>query len=349
MATQYSGVWRGVIIMVALAAATGAPREAAGQGTAGRSTPLDAGRHWVGTWAATLVARAAAPPPAAAGQPAPSPPLNFNNQTLRQIVRVSIGGPDVRAVFSNAFGTAPLRVGAANIALREKDDTIVSGSSRPLLFSGKPSAAIAPGAVLVSDPVTLRVADLADVAVDVYLPDDTAAAGSPLAHHTGDGAVQTNYLSETGNHAGAQKLPVRTTTRLWHFLSRVEVTAPAAGRGGCRAWRLDHRRAASRRPMRTTAGRIISRGGCWRRTSGWASSTRASAETACSATATARARWRDSIATSPPRAAPRISSFSSASTTSATAAARRSTISSRGIARLSPGLGRAGSRSTPPR
>jgi lysophospholipase L1-like esterase len=160
------------------------------------------------------------------GQAAPAPPLNFNNQTLRQIVRVSIGGPEVRAVFSNAFGTAPLRVGAASIALRENADTIVAGSSRPLLFSGKPSAAIAPGAVLVSDPVTLPVTDLADVAVDLYLPGDTAAAGSPLSHYTGGGAVQTSYISDTGNHAGAQKLPVRSTTRLWHFLSRVEVTAP---------------------------------------------------------------------------------------------------------------------------
>ena len=161
-----------------------------------------------------------------AGQPAPAPPLNFNNQTLRQIVRVSIGGPEVRAVFSNAFGTAPLRVGAASIAMRDKGDAIVSGSSRPLMFSGKPSATIAPGAVLVSDPVTLTVPDLADVAVDLYLPGDTAAAGSPLSHYTGGGAVQTNYISDTGNHAGAPTLPVRTTTLQWHFLSRVEVMAP---------------------------------------------------------------------------------------------------------------------------
>ncbi len=214
-------VWR-VVFAVGLifAAAAGAPSDAAGQGTDGR--------HWVGTWATALVARPAVPPPpaAAAGQAPPAPPLNFNNQTIRQIVRVSIGGPEVRAVFSNAFGTAPLRVGAASLAIRDKGETIVSGSSRPLLFSGKASAAIAPGAVLVSDPVTLAVPDLADVAVDLYLPGDTAAAGSPLSHYTGGGAVQTNYISDTGNHAGAPKLPVRTTTLLWHFVSRVEVTAP---------------------------------------------------------------------------------------------------------------------------
>jgi lysophospholipase L1-like esterase len=230
MAALQSRVLRSVIVVaVALAAAASAPREAASQGANGPSAPLGTSRHWVGTWAAALVARAAIPqPPAApaAGQPA-SAPLNFNNQTLRQIVRVSIGGPEVRAVFSNAFGSAPLRVGAASIALRDKSDTIVSGSSRPLMFSGKPSAIIAAGAVLVSDPVTLTIPDLADLTVDLYLPGDTAATGSPLAHYTGGGAVQTNYISETGNYAGAQKLPVRTTTLLWHFLSRVEVSGPA--------------------------------------------------------------------------------------------------------------------------
>jgi hypothetical protein len=216
------GGFAGVIVLaVTGGVAAGVPRPVAAQGASD-------GRHWVGTWATALVARAAVPPPAAvaAGPAAPAPPLNFNNQTLRQIVRVSVGGSQVRAVFSNAFGTAPLPVGAASIAVRDKGEVIVPGSSRSLLFGGKPTATIAPGAVLVSDPVMLTIADLADVAVDLYLPGDTAATGSPLAHHTGNGALQTNYVSETGNHAGMAKFPVRTTTLVWHFLSRVEVVAP---------------------------------------------------------------------------------------------------------------------------
>jgi lysophospholipase L1-like esterase len=208
-----------ILLMFTAGVAAGAPRDAAGQSA-------QDSRHWVGTWAATLAPRAPLLPAPATGQPAPAAPLNFNNQTLRQIVRVSIGGSDVRAVLSNVFGTAPLQIGAASIAVRDKGDAIVAGSSRPLLFSGRAAAAIPPGAVLVSDPVTLRVPDLADLAVDLYLPGDTAATASPLSHHTGNGAVQTNYVSDTGNHAGAQKLPVRTTTLFWHFLSRVEVTAP---------------------------------------------------------------------------------------------------------------------------
>ena len=50
----------------------------------------------------------------------------FNDQTLRQIVHTSLGGDRVRIVLSNAFGTSPLAIGAAHIALREKDAAIVA-------------------------------------------------------------------------------------------------------------------------------------------------------------------------------------------------------------------------------
>ena len=100
------------------------------------------GDRWVGTWATAVVARPQgplAPPPAVAGSPCapaafgpgpgrqgggpppvPPAPLNFANQTLRQIVHTSIGGDRVRVVLSNAFGSVPLVVGAAHVALRTK-------------------------------------------------------------------------------------------------------------------------------------------------------------------------------------------------------------------------------------
>ena len=99
--------------------------------------------RWVATWTTAEVgrpqnpaplppvlqplitnARCPAPPapPAAppAGQPlAPPPYLQLTNQTLRQIVHTSIGGSRARVVLSNAYGTAPVTIGAAHIALRE--------------------------------------------------------------------------------------------------------------------------------------------------------------------------------------------------------------------------------------
>ena len=43
-------------------------------------------------------------------------------------------------------------------------------------------------------------------------------------------AWQTNYISESGNHAGAAKLPTVATIRNWFLISRVEVEA--AGTAG---------------------------------------------------------------------------------------------------------------------
>jgi lysophospholipase L1-like esterase len=195
--------------------------------------------HWVGSWTTALIGRApdgtqlapvppAAPPPAtqtpAAPAPAPPPPVNFNNQTIRQIVHTSIGGERVRVVLSNVFAKEPLSVGAAHVALRDKDSAIVPASARALTFSGRSSATIPAGAVIVSDPVSLTVPALGDLAIDIYLPGNTAAGTAALTTHTG--ALQTNYVSQTGNHTGAVNMPVMTTTQSWFYLGRVEVTAP---------------------------------------------------------------------------------------------------------------------------
>lgn len=190
--------------------------------------------HWVGTWVVAHVGRPQNPPalvgppapPPGQGQPAPPAPavfIHFNNQTLRQIVRTSIGGGRVRVVLSNAFGTGALTVGAAHVALRDKDSAIVPASDRTLTFSGRPTMAIPSGAVLVSDPVDLAAPAMADLAIDLYLPGNTNIP-SPLTMF--GGALQTSYVSETGNHAGTSAFPVVATTQSWFVVSRVEVMAP---------------------------------------------------------------------------------------------------------------------------
>jgi lysophospholipase L1-like esterase len=175
--------------------------------------------HWVGTWATAVVPRPQGPPPAQG--PAP---LNFNRQTLRQIVHTSIGGDRVRVVLSNAFGTAPLAIGAANVALRQKDASIVPSSARALTFGGSASTTVAAGAIAVSDPVGLAVPAFADLAIDIFLPGDTASSSSPLTTHAG--ALQTSYVSVAGNFSGAAELPMPTPMQSWFFLARVEVAAP---------------------------------------------------------------------------------------------------------------------------
>jgi lysophospholipase L1-like esterase len=200
-----------------------------------RAQRAPSGDHWVGTWATAEVGRPQTPPvviaapaqgqPAAPPPAAPAPFMHFNNQTLRQIVRVSIGGNRLRVVLSNKYGTAPLTIAAAHVALRQSEAALVPQSDRVLLFSGRPSMAIPSGAIIYSDPVDLTLPAQADLAIDIYLPGDTNTP-SPLTMHTG--ALQTSYVSQTGNHTGTPSFPVVATTTSWFLLSRVEVMGPEA-------------------------------------------------------------------------------------------------------------------------
>jgi lysophospholipase L1-like esterase len=147
------------------------------------------------------------------------------NQTIRQIVRTSIGGNRVRVVLSNAFGTAPIEVGAGHVALREKDAAIVASSAKRLTVSGASTFTVLAGATVVTDPVELAVAPVSDLVVDLYLPGDLGVGTSPVTTH--NGASQTNFVSETGNHSGEAALPASGRSGAWFLIARVEVAAPA--------------------------------------------------------------------------------------------------------------------------
>jgi hypothetical protein len=107
-----------------------------------------AGESAVGTWATAPVSAA------------PTEANRINNQTLREIVHISIGGDQVRVKFSNRYGTAPLVVQAAHVALRAGDERIVPGSGGQLTFSGQTSFSIPAFGELYSDWLPFRVPHL---------------------------------------------------------------------------------------------------------------------------------------------------------------------------------------------
>jgi lysophospholipase L1-like esterase len=131
----------------------------------------------------------------------------------------------VRVVLSNAYGTAPVTIGGAHIALRDKQGAIQAASGGPLTFSGKPTMTIPANAVIYSDPVALAVPPMSDLAIDLYLPGTTNTPATLTMHGA---ALQTSYISETGNYAGKTTMPEVGTTRSWFLLSRVDVVAPDA-------------------------------------------------------------------------------------------------------------------------
>jgi lysophospholipase L1-like esterase len=160
--------------------------------------------HWTGTWAAA--------PSFAEGN------TQYTNQTLRLVVHTSLGGNQLRVKFSNTFGSKPLKIGAAHIAFRNVNAKIVVNSDRVLTFSGRPFVEVPVGALVISDPVYLRVAPLIDIAVSVYLPGVSTADTSHIV------AQQTSFVAHShGDFTGAADLPGAGQTSEWDFLTGIDV------------------------------------------------------------------------------------------------------------------------------
>jgi len=171
------------------------------------------GERWVGTWATAMHA-----PSEGFGEEFPSQFFEFDKRTVRQIVRTSIGGDQVRVRLANTFGDVPLVIGAARLALRDSGERIDPASDRVLTFSGSPSITISPGALVGSDPVALTVPALSELSVRTYFPEPTT---STTVHAF---AFQTNYFSPAGDFTAEAAMPVETTVQSWAFLTGIDVT-----------------------------------------------------------------------------------------------------------------------------
>jgi hypothetical protein len=144
-------------------------------------------------------------------------PRSLRDQTVRQIATVTVGGKQVRLVLSNEYGSQPLHIGAAHVAIAGSGATIVPGSDRLVTFSGQPSVTIPPGAPVISDPVELTVPALGSLAVSLYFPEQT-----PLTTFHWEG-VQTAYISPEGNFCGDETLKTDSTIKSRLFISGIMV------------------------------------------------------------------------------------------------------------------------------
>jgi lysophospholipase L1-like esterase len=146
----------------------------------------------------------------------------WKNGTLRQPVRLSIGGSKVRVRFSNQFGSGFMTLSGASIglAVRPGAADVAAGSMRPLMFAGRAAVSIPPGAEYYSDPVDMAVANGADLAISMQL------AGSP-GQQTGHGGSRATSFLAPGVQAVSLVLQDAQPIVHWHQLADVEVLAAA--------------------------------------------------------------------------------------------------------------------------
>lgn len=168
---------------------------------------------WVGAWAASQQV----PEPRNA-----LPAEALTDATVRQIVRVSVGGPQVRVRLSNVHGTAPLRFSAVHIARPKSPGSaaVDAASGKAVLFNGRPDIVVPAGAEYVSDPVGFAVKPLESVAISFHLPEAPAV-------QTGHPGSRTTTFYARGQHVAAADLPAAKTVVRWYQVSGLDVPATA--------------------------------------------------------------------------------------------------------------------------
>jgi lysophospholipase L1-like esterase len=177
------------------------PLPAASQALSNRS-----GHIWVGAWG-NAPANAL---PAAIG----------SEQSFRFLILPTLGGDTERIRLSNYWGTQPVTVGAAHLAVSAKDAAIDPGTDRTVRFNGSEKVTIPPGGVVLSDPVKLPFSFGQKLAVSIYLP----STFGPLSHH--NSLVTTSYSTapKAGDHtASLDGKPFQQTTTEWLLLSGLDL------------------------------------------------------------------------------------------------------------------------------
>jgi lysophospholipase L1-like esterase len=193
----------GLPVLAGLAVASLAPLglASADQGQPHVGNSIADATRWVTTWGASPVDMG-----------------NFNySGTIRHVVFTSVGGDTVRVRLTNTFGDQPLQIGDAYIGVSDTDGTIL-GPNVPLTFSGSRSITIPQGAEALSDPVTLSVPELTDLAVTLYIPHPTEQTG-----HLG--ANETTFITYGTDQAGDPTTAGWFSNPSWWFVDSVDVLA----------------------------------------------------------------------------------------------------------------------------
>ncbi|MER5595872.1 SGNH/GDSL hydrolase family protein [Streptomyces sp. NPDC002265] len=183
-------------------------------GSPGRADAVPASTGvWVGAWSAS---------------PSGAEPDTETNGTagrsIRNVVHAGVSGTSARITLSNLYGTRPLTVTHASIAVAAGADTAAAatGTMRRLTFGGAASVVVPAGGQRVSDAVALPVPRGGDVLVSTYSP----ASSGPVTFH--EEARQISYAADGDHTQDATGTPYGQHDDHWRYLTALDVLSNEA-------------------------------------------------------------------------------------------------------------------------
>jgi lysophospholipase L1-like esterase len=142
----------------------------------------------------------------------------FADVTVRQLVRVSTGGQQIRLRLSNEGSAGVLQVGAVHVAEAGTDGSILPGTDHAVTFDGNAGVTIPASAPLLSDPIPMQVKSLDRLLISIHLPGSMPRAGHALFQYV---------TLIHGDNTSAAGLPDAKLARVNAIVTEVDVNADA--------------------------------------------------------------------------------------------------------------------------
>src|SRR5574344_133283 len=165
--------------------------------------------NWVGTWAT-------APQLVEVNNNPPMPGLT--NNSLRQVVRTSIGGDTLRLKLSNVFSTLPVTVKSVFIAESKGGSDIDKSTVKYVMFNNSNSVTMPAGGTACSDAFAFKIKPLTELTITINFAETSpSVTGHP-------GSRTTSYILQ-GTASPNSDFTKAVTTDHWYVISGLDVVA----------------------------------------------------------------------------------------------------------------------------
>ncbi len=168
--------------------------------------PAAAQNQWVATWAT-------APEPLVSSQSGFNPPsIGLSNNSVRQVLRVSLGGDTLRMRFTNEYTNVPVKINAVSIAVSAGTGIIDTNTLRFFTFEGKDSVTMSANGSVWSDALPFPLEGGAQMQVTLHFGAGVPAAGTypGVTVHRGSRTVPRVLA---GNQTAARTFAGSVTTQ----------------------------------------------------------------------------------------------------------------------------------------
>ncbi|ORX76934.1 lipolytic enzyme, G-D-S-L family [Anaeromyces robustus] len=146
------------------------------------------------------------------------PDIDLQNNTLRQFLRVSIPGEEIRFHFSNLYGKEELELKSVHVAKSGGQGTgkILVDTDTEITFNGKSAVTIPAYSEVISDTLPFAISTFDELAITIYygkIPED----------FTGHAGSRTRSFIELGNAVSKETFTDEHSFVRWYTIAAIDV------------------------------------------------------------------------------------------------------------------------------